>query len=116
MKMKFLFTIFLCFFVSVLVAQTTKNYHVKSPDGKIDLSITTGDKIEWSVKHEDTEIITPSAISMTLQSGEVLGKLPVVKNTKTASADQYFNTPIYKKDKVHDQYNQLTSALKAITR
>jgi alpha-glucosidase len=112
MKMKFLFTIFLCFFVSVLVAQTTKNYHVKSPDGKIDLSITTGDKIEWSVKHEDTEIITPSAISMTLQSGEVLGKLPVVKNTKTASADQYFNTPIYKKDKVHDQYNQLSISFK----
>ncbi|MDB5148739.1 MAG: Retaining alpha-galactosidase [Mucilaginibacter sp.] len=112
MKMKFLFTIFLCFFVSVLVAQTTKNYHVKSPDGKIDLSITTGDKIEWSVKHEDTEIITPSAISMTLQSGEVLGKSPFVKNTKTASADQYFNTPIYKKDKVHDQYNQLNISFK----
>jgi alpha-glucosidase len=112
MKIKFLFTLSLCFFVSIIVAQTTKNYHVKSPDGKIDLSITTGDKIEWSVKHEDTEIITPSAISMTLQSGEVLGKLPVVKNTKTASADQYFNTPIYKKDKVHDQYNQLSISFK----
>jgi alpha-glucosidase len=112
MKIKFLFTLSLCFFVSIIVAQTTKNYHVKSPDGKIDLNVTIGDKIQWSVKHEDTEIITPSAISMTLHGTEVLGKLPIVKNAKTASADQYFNTPIYKKDKVHDQYNQLSISFK----
>jgi alpha-glucosidase len=108
MKMKLLFMLSLCFSASVLVAQTTKNYHIKSPDGKIDLNVTTSDKIKWSVKHEATEIITPSAISMTLLGGEVLGNLVIVKSTKTASADQYFNTPIYKKDKVHDKYNQLT--------
>jgi alpha-glucosidase len=108
MKMKLLFMLSLCFSASVLVAQTTKNYHIKSPGGKIDLNLTTSDKIKWSVKHEATEIITPSAISMTLQGGEVLGNLVIVKSTKTASADQYFNTPIYKKDKVHDKYNQLT--------
>jgi len=107
MKMKLLFTLSFCFSISISIAQTTKNYHIKSPDSKIDLSVTTGNKIEWSVKHEDTEIITPSAISITLQGGEVLGKSPVIKNTKASSADQYFNTPIYKKDKVHDQYNQL---------
>ncbi|WP_244228797.1 glycoside hydrolase family 97 protein [Mucilaginibacter endophyticus] len=98
--------------MSILIAQTTKNYHIKSPDGKINLSVATGDKITWLVKHEDTEIIMPSDISMTLQSGEVLGKSPIVKNAKTTSVDQYFNTPIYKKDKVHDQYNQLIINLK----
>jgi alpha-glucosidase len=108
MKMKLLFTLSFCFSVSISIAQTTKNYHIKSPDNKIDLSVTTGNKIEWSVKHEDTEVISPSAISITLQGGEVLGKSPIVKNTKASSANQYFNTPIYKKDKVHDQYNQLT--------
>ncbi|QEM13200.1 glycoside hydrolase family 97 protein [Mucilaginibacter rubeus] len=112
MKIKLLFALFLCFFVSISIAQTTKNYHIKSPDGKIDLSVATGDKITWSVKHEDTEIIMPSDISMTLQGGEVLGKSPMVKNTKATSIDQYFNTPIYKKDKVHDQYNQLIINLK----
>ncbi|UOE49442.1 glycoside hydrolase family 97 N-terminal domain-containing protein [Mucilaginibacter sp. SMC90] len=108
MKIKLLFTLSLCFSVSVSVAQTTKNYHVKSPDSKIDLSVTTGNKIEWSVKQENTEIITSSPISMTLQNGEILGKSPIVKSTKALSVDQDFNTPIYKKNKVHDQYNQLT--------
>ncbi|WP_205589817.1 glycoside hydrolase family 97 protein [Mucilaginibacter celer] len=103
---------FVCFSASITIAQTSKNYHVKSPDGKIDLSITTGSNIQWWVKHEDTEIITPAAISLTLQSGEVLGKLPIVKSAKTSVKNEYFSTPIYKKDKVHDQYNQLTISFK----
>ncbi|WP_183562260.1 glycoside hydrolase family 97 protein [Mucilaginibacter sp. SP1R1] len=100
----------LCFLLpaSTLFAQSNKSYHVKSPDGKIDMSVATGAAINWSVKHEDTEVITPSAISMTLAGGEILGKNAAVKDAKTTSVDQYFNTPVYKKDKVHDQYNQLT--------
>lgn len=108
MKIKLLFTLSLCFSVSVSIAQTPKNYHIKSPDSKIDLSVTTGNKIEWSVKQENTEIVTSSPISMTLQNGEILGKSPIVKSVKALSVDQDFNTPIYKKNKVHDQYNQLT--------
>lgn len=107
-----LFALLMCFSASISIAQTSKNYHVKSPDGRIELSIATGADIQWSVKHEDTEIITPSAISITLQSGEILGKSPVVKSTKAASKDDYFNTPIYKKDKMRDQYNQLTISFK----
>jgi alpha-glucosidase len=103
---------FVCFSASISIAQTIKNYHVKSPNGKIDLSVITGNNIQWSVKHEDTEIITPSAISLTLQNGEIMGKSPVVKSTKISSKDEYFNTPIYKKDKVYDQYNQLTISFK----
>jgi alpha-glucosidase len=108
MKIKLLLSFCLCFPVAALFAQTTKSYHVKSPDGKIDLSVTTGSTISWSAKHEHTEVIMPSTISMTLGGNEVLGKNAVVKSAKTFSADVYFNTPIYKKDKVHDRYNQVT--------
>ena len=108
MKIKLLLSFCLCFPVASLFAQTTKSYHVKSPDGKIDLSVTAGSTISWSAKHENTEVIMPSTISMTLGGNEVLGKNAAVKSVKTSSADQYFNTPIYKKDKVHDRYNQVT--------
>jgi alpha-glucosidase len=94
------------------LAQSPKTYHIKSPNGKIDLSLSAGAAISWSVKHQATDVITPSAISLTLGNGEVLGKNAVVKSAKTTSADQYFNTPIYKKDKVHDNYNQLTLTFK----
>jgi alpha-glucosidase len=108
MKTKLLLLLCLCLPVSTLLAQSAKSYHIKSPNGEIDLAITTGTAISWSVKHEDTEVISPSTISMTLAGNEVLGKNAVVKSAKTSSADTWFNTLIYKKDKVHDQYNQVT--------
>ena len=93
-------------------SQQTKNYHVKSPDGKIDISIVTGASVTWSVKHQSTDVIIPSAISLSLNNGEVLGKNAAVKSAKATSVDQYFNTPVYKKDKVHDHYNQLALTFK----
>ena len=31
-------------------------HNVKSPDGKISITITAGASVNWSVKHEDTEM------------------------------------------------------------
>ncbi len=107
MKIKLLLSLCLCMPLTVAFAQSTKNFHVKSPDGKIDLSITAGTAISWAAKYQEAEVITPSTVSMTLAGGEVLGKNAAVKSSKTSSADEYFNTPIYKKDKVRNQYNQI---------
>jgi len=49
---------------------------------------------------------------MTLDKGEVLGKNGQIRSVKTLAEDRYFTTPIYKKDKVHDHYNQLTLRFK----
>ncbi|MDN3581693.1 glycoside hydrolase family 97 protein [Mucilaginibacter flavus] len=107
MKIKLLLSLCLCMPLTVAFAQSTKSYHVKSPDGKIDLSIAAGTTIRWAAKYQETEVIMPSSISMTLAGGEVLGKNAAVKSSKTSSADEYFNTPLYKKDKVRNQYNQI---------
>lgn len=93
---------------SMAVFAQNKNYHVKSPDGKIDLTVDLGASINWSVKYQQTDVITPSTVSLVLSNGALVGSNPVVKSDKTASKDEYFNTPIYKRARVHDQYNQLT--------
>ncbi|SFA41002.1 alpha-glucosidase [Pedobacter suwonensis] len=81
--------------------------HVKSPNGKIDLALENGTKISWSVKHENTAVIVPSAISLTLGKGMVLGNNAKIINTQKSSVNTVFNTPIYKKKAVIDAYNQL---------
>jgi len=108
--MKFRILLLLCIIspLSLVLAQTGKTYQVKSPDGKIDISITTGTTVNWSVKHEDTEVILPSEISITLDNGEILGKNAIVKKSVATSNRGIFTTPIYKKDTVEDNYNQLT--------
>ena len=91
-----------------LSAQKSKVFHVKSPDGKIDVTIDAGAKITWSVIHESNVIIAPSAISLTLGNGEVLGDHPKIISAKTATVNTIINTPFYKKKSIIDNYNQLT--------
>jgi len=112
--MKFfpLLALFITLSFTTAFSQNEKIYHVKSPDGKIDLTVSAGKTISWSVNHEDTEVILPSTISMTFDNGGTLGKNAVVKSAKTSSVNQEISTPIYKKDKVRDHYNQLLLTLK----
>jgi len=112
MKFKFLLLLCLVFSVTAAIAQSGKTYNVKSPDGKININIKTGSSINWSVKHEDTEVIMPSEISISLDNGEILGKNTVVKKSETISVNETISTPIYKKDKVQDNYNQLKITFK----
>jgi alpha-glucosidase len=112
--MKFRTLILLAAVFSGLVsfAQTGKTYQVKSPDGHINLTVTCGNTITWSVKYDTAGVITPSHISITLGDGEVLGKNPQIKSAKSLTEDRFINTPVYKKNKVHDYYSQLTLTFK----
>ena len=112
MKFKALFLLCNLFALSFMYAQTSKNYIVKSPDGKISVNITAGAAISWSVKHEETEVLMPSAISISLDNGEVLGKNATVKKSAATTVNESFATPVYKKAVVTDNYNQLTISFK----
>lgn len=109
MNMKY--GIVLLFFLAnstLLKAQKSKNYDLKSPDGSISVHVEAAGKLQWSVMHKSQPIIIPSAISLQLEGGEVLGD-----NAKIASAPvQKVNATIqainYKKAAIPDQYNQLT--------
>lgn len=105
MKRIFLFVVILTFLsTSVGIAQII---HVKSPNGKIDMTLESGAKILWSVKHENTEVIAPSAISLTLGGGVVLGNDAKVISAKNSKVNSSFETPFYKKKTVIDEYNQV---------
>lgn len=93
-------------------AQRSPVFHVKSPDGKLDLMVQTGATLRWSVQHAGTPVITPSPLSLTLAGGEVLGHHAVVASTKTTAVNTTIAAPVYKKREVIDQYNQLTLNLK----
>ncbi len=112
--MKFRILLLLCVIspLSAVLAQSGKTHLVKSPDGKISISITAGATVNWSVKHGGTEVIAPSEISITLDNGEVLGKNASIKKSVEASVNETIATPIYKKSTVQDNYNQLTLTFK----
>ena len=94
-------------FLFISAGATAQVLHLKSPDGKIDMTLERGAKIFWSVKHEDTEVIAPSAISLKLGNGVVLGNNAKVLSIKKSNSNTFFETPVYKKKTVLDEYNQL---------
>src|SRR5579862_2099490 len=112
MKLRAFLSFSFLWVVAVSYAQTPKIFHVKSPNGKIDLMISAGKTIDWSVKHEDTEVILPSSVALHLGDGMVLGEDASVKTAKPASVSRDIVTPLYKKDKVSDHYNELTLTFK----
>lgn len=95
--------IFTFFTANVSIAQVI---HVKSPNGKIDLALENEVKISWSVKYENTEVIAPSTISLTLGDGVVLGNNAKVLRTENSKVNTSFATPFYKKETVLDEYNE----------
>ena len=110
-QLKIILILQIVLFTSVSIAQT-KSVTVTSPDGKIEMVLETGAEIRWSVKHEKTEVIKPSAISLTLDKGVVLGANPQISSIKRETVNSSFNTSFYKKSKVLDYYNQVTVKFK----
>lgn len=95
-----------------IVAQNAKSWQLTSPDGKITVTVTAEPGLSWSVKHENTTVLSPSAITLSLAGGEVLGKDVSVANAKTTPVQSSIPTPVYKKTSIADNYNQLAVTCK----
>jgi alpha-glucosidase len=100
--------------VSLAAAQKSNQFDIQSPDGKLKLHVETGAKTVWSLNHLNTVLITPSAISMTLGNGKVLGQQVDIISSKKTSVNEVFKTPFYKKSEVKDNYNQLSLECKGL--
>ncbi len=98
------------FLLAALPVWAQKNYELVSPDKKMKAEISVSDRITFSLSHETTAILAPSAISMTLQSGEVLGVNPKVSKVVRKFTDKEIPSPLYKKMVVKDTYNELSIA------
>ena len=87
-------------------AQKTQDFKLLSPDGKIAATISLSDKITWTIAQTNQTILSPSPMAMTLEN-EILGQNPKLINAKTATVNNSFETPLYKKKSVENYYNQL---------
>ena len=109
--MKKLITLF-CSFVLVLNL-SAKDYQLKSPSGKITVNISVNESITYTVSLNSNEIISPSAISLTLEDGTVWGSEPKVRKAKTTSVTQELHPVVQRKyTSIKDEYNQLSLAFK----
>jgi alpha-glucosidase len=88
-------------------AQKQKSFELKSPDGKITVAIGATGNLTWAITHENTRVILPSPISLSLSTGEVLGKDVAINNPKASAVHSIIAATLYKKATIPDDYNQL---------
>ena len=82
-------------------------YELMSPNKKIEIKISIGNEVTYSVKQENTVIIKDSPISMELGDGTVLGQIGSIKSVKANSVNEIIDANFYKKAKVTNNYNEL---------
>jgi len=90
-----------------LRAQKNQQYVIQSPNGDIQLKIEAGARLNWSAEHKGQGIIAPSTLSLHLEGVEILGTGTRFKS-KMESVDTGFKAIHYKKEIIHDRYNQVT--------
>ena len=97
-----------------LGAVGAQEYNVKSPNGKLVVTVNADETLNWKIDHDGTGVLQPSAIAMLGQemktAGKELtfGKIVKVSRTERKSIKSAFPTPFYKKASVEDIYNELT--------
>jgi alpha-glucosidase len=106
--MEKLIPMFLLVLLTGTLSAGNKNYIVASPDNRITVNITTGEKIMYSVNCSGTEILAPSPLSLTV-NGKALGVNAIIKKSKTVTVDEQV-TPVVKTKcaTIRNHYNELT--------
>ncbi len=78
---------------------------LKSPDGKSQATINVSDRITYSLSQDGVEVLSPSAISMTLNDGTLWGVAPTLLSVERYSEDETIETPRYRSTHIVDQHN-----------
>ena len=89
-----------------------KDYTIKSPDGKIQVTVAVGTQINWSATVDNHPIFTNNTLSVDLGTS-VLGDQPKVVSAKTTSVNEVVETVVAVKSKtIGNHYNQLNLVFK----
>ena len=92
------------------VALQAKEVVMQSPDGRLQVVVNTDEGLTWSISHEGTVVLQPSAISLTTGL-----KTQKARVGKVVEVDKTVASPFYRRAETRDHYRQLTVAMGAVS-
>ena len=98
-----------------IAAADAKTHNLKSPNGKLNATVESGENLVWSLNYDGQQLVAPSAISMTLDNGTVYGGPAKVLKESRKSVDRVIKADVYKKSQVADKYNEMTLKFKTFS-
>ena len=101
---------------AALTAATTtsaREYTVTSPDGKIEVKVSTQPELRWSLSRAGERLLEPSRIGLTLAGEAPLGVAPAVRSVRTEAIDTRSTAEVPTKFReLHDRCNELLIAFR----
>jgi Glycoside hydrolase 97. len=88
-------------------ADAQKKYTLSSPDRNVNVEIHIGEKIEYSISKKGIVLLDKSPLSIILNDGTVWGKDAKLKKAKKNTVNEYIESPVYKRNRVHNHYNEI---------
>lgn len=85
-----------------------KTYTIQSPNCSLTVTIACGDRIVYSVRSNNEQVLLPSPVSLRLASGECWGEGSRVSGARGFRIDAVYDAPIYKRKQVEDRCNGIT--------
>ena len=100
--------------ISLILNVSGKDYKIKSPDGKIAVTVVTDNgKIVYTAEYENRILITPSTISIDLHSGNNVHNNWTLSKTETKSVKSNIFPPVKEKRAIiPDIYNEMVFKFK----
>ena len=105
--MKKVYLLFVFLIVTSTFRAASNDKVLSSPDGRIEVIVSIGEDLTYTVVRDGKTLLLPSAVSMNLSSGEVWGPNARLVSCKTIEVNQVIPSPFYKKQEVKDEYNGL---------
>lgn len=92
---------------TVCLFANAKDYTLSSPNGKITVKVSVDKQIKYAVSFNGTDYLLPSALSMQLANGQVIGNKPSIRRARTQTVNNTI-TPLYGiNNQIKENYNQL---------
>ncbi len=98
--------------IGLSVAAGAKDYKVISPDGQIQATVSTDDRMTISIIHDGAEVLAPSPIAIERTDGTVWGENSKVQKVSKTSVNAIVKSPFYRSSEIKDCYNSLMLKMK----
>ena len=94
--------------LSLSLQAAPKSYKLQSPSGDLQVEVSAGETLQWSISRQGVRVLEPSALAMVLDDGSAFGRDVKVKKAVRSSVDRVVKPLVYFQAEVPEVYNQLT--------
>lgn len=95
-----------------LTGQAQRQFTLSSPEGKLQTTVTIGEKLTYDIVCNGRQVLAPSPLAMVLDNGKTWGENAKLIKAVKEKADELVPAPFYRATQLRNRYNGMTFRFK----